>query len=199
MHISWKNKGILRMWTDFAKTPPYTEKVALTTPPRMSAGEPFGSSAEPSPKTKGLQPIGVQLNWRFWRAARLLETWSSRILHYFLEHQSLLKFLFYFNYYEQILPFGLFGWILMWQPHFQEKGWYIVLCNEHEQIFVTVPAATLSKLTGLVLNNPVKTSSKRNLVKRLMDCKTVHIFVYNFYFMQEMGVWGSYDLCVWDY
>ena len=41
MHISWKNKGIPRMWTDFAKTPLYTKKVLLTTPPRIVCGQAF--------------------------------------------------------------------------------------------------------------------------------------------------------------
>ena len=32
MHISWKNKGIPRMWTDFVKTPLYTKKSATDHP-----------------------------------------------------------------------------------------------------------------------------------------------------------------------
>ena len=62
-----------------------------------------------------------------------------------------------------------------------------------KKVGVRVPAATLSKLTGLVLNNPVKTSSKRNLVKRLMDCKTVRIFVY--LSSRKKGVCEAHMLC----
>ena len=36
---------------------------------------------EPSPKTKELRPIGVQLNQRFWRAVRLLKT-DSHFVHF---------------------------------------------------------------------------------------------------------------------
>ena len=116
MHISWKNKGIPRMWTDFAKTPLYTKKVPLTTPPRVVCR---GSNSIII--TRGSEEL--QGYWKLW---------SSRILHYFFDYQNLSKCLFYFN--EQILPYGLFGQILMWQPHFQEKGWFFVICNEHEQI-----------------------------------------------------------------
>ena len=68
MHISWKNKGIPRMWTDFVKTPLYTKKSATDHPHQeWFAGKPFGSPAtkltmELSPKTKELRPIGVQFN-----------------------------------------------------------------------------------------------------------------------------------------
>ena len=47
-----------------------------------------------------------------------------------------------------------------------------------KKVGVRVPAATLSKLTGLVLSNPVKTSLKHNLVKRLINCKKIRLFAY---------------------
>ena len=63
---------------------------------------------------------------------------------------------------NRFYPMAFLGRYSCDSPIFKKKVGILlptVICNEHEQVFVRVLVATLCKLTRLVLNNLVKTSS----------------------------------------